>query len=175
MSSNGNGFVKSFTEHCLIIGLCNVRADLNYQQGLNRMFSRQTRWDFYWPALAHIGEQAVLNKEIYAQGSDVLDDGKIVDDLVFGYQERYAEYRYKPSIITGKFRSTYAQSLDIWHLAQEFETLPALDDSFIQDNPPVDRVIAVTGEPQLLLDCYFNFKCARPMPVYSVPGLIDHF
>lgn len=132
------------------------------------MFSRRTRWDYYWPALSHIGEQAVLNKEIYAQGTSA-------DEDVFGYQERYAEYRYKPSNITGKFRSNDAQSLDIWHLAQDFSALPTLSDSFIQDNPPVDRVIAVPSEPHLLLDAYFSLKTARPMPVYSVPGLIDHF
>lgn len=167
-SSSGHGFTKSFTEHCVIIGLVNVRADLNYQQGLNRMFSRRTRWDFYWPALSHIGEQAILNKEIYAQGTSV-------DDEVFGYQERYAEYRYKPSLITGQFRSTYAQSLDIWHLAQEFSSLPTLNATFITDNPPLDRVIATPDEPHFLFDSYFNLITARPMPTYSVPGLIDHF
>lgn len=168
---NQHGFKKSFTEHCLIIGLVSVRADLNYQQGLNRMFSRQTRWDFYWPALAHIGEQAVLNKEIYAQGSANLS----ADEAVFGYQERFAEYRYKPSVITGQFRSSFAQSLDTWHLAQDFASLPTLGPTFIEENPPVSRVIAVPTEPQILFDSYFKLTCARPMPVYSVPGLIDHF
>lgn len=170
VSSSGHGFTKSFTEHSVIIGLVSVRADLNYQQGLNRMFSRRTRWDYFWPSLAHLGEQAVLNKEIYAVGS-----GGSTDDQVFGYQERFAEYRYKPSVITGQFRSSYAQSLDIWHLAQDFTALPVLNDSFIQDNPPIDRVIAVPTEPHFLLDTYFNLRCARPMPTYSVPGLIDHF
>lgn len=171
-----HGFNKGFVEHGYIIGLANVRADLNYQQGLNRMWSRQTRFDFYWPALAHLGEQAVLNKEIFAQGSGVTgDDGEPVDDAVFGYQERYAEYRYKPSIITGKFRSTYAQSLDVWHLAQKFDSLPTLSAQWIEDNPPIDRVIAVQDEPQFLLDAYFKLKCTRPMPLYGVPGLIDHF
>jgi len=168
---NSHGFTKSFTEHSIIIGLINVRADLNYQQGLSRMFSRSTRWDFYWPALSHIGEQAVLNKEIYAQGSA----DPIVDENVFGYQERFAEYRYKPSIITGQFRSNFAQSLDSWHLAQDFENLPTLNQTFIEENPPVERVIAVPSEPEFLFDSYFHLKCARPMPVYSVPGLIDHF
>lgn len=163
-----NGFVKSFVEHGYIIGLVNVRADLNYQQGLNRMWSRKTRYDFYWPTLAHLGEQAVLNKEIYAQADDD-------DEGVFGYQERWAEYRYKPNMITGKFRSTYAQPLDIWHLAQKFDSLPVLGNEFIQDNPPIDRVIAVPSEPEFLLDVYFKEKWVRPMPVYSVPGLIDHF
>ena len=164
----GHGFSKSFTEHCVIIGLINVYADLTYQQGLNRMFSRQDRWDYYWPALAHIGEQAVLNKEIYA-------DGSANDDAVFGYQERFAEYRYKPSMITGQMRSNYATSLDVWHLAQDFASLPALNATFIEENPPIDRVIAVPSEPHILLDAYFDLKCARPMPTYSVPGLIDHF
>lgn len=171
-----HGFSKSFTEHGYIIGLVNVRADLNYQQGLNRMWSRQTRWDFYWPALAHLGEQAVLNKEIYAQGPAVVDDdGDAVDEKVFGYQERFAEYRYRPSIITGKFRSTYAQSLDVWHLAQKFDSLPTLSAEWIEDNPPISRVIAVQDEPQFLLDSYFKLRCTRPMPLYGVPGLIDHF
>ena len=167
-SSKIHGFTKSFVEHGYIIGLVNVRADLTYQQGLQRLWSRQTRFDFYWPALAHLGEQAVLNKEIYAQGT-------AADDDVFGYQERYAEYRYYPSLITGKFRSTYAQPLDMWHLSQKFDSLPTLSAQFIEDNPPVSRVIAVQDEPQFLLDTYFNLNCVRPMPVYSVPGLVDHF
>jgi len=168
MTLNNNGFTKSFTEHCLIIGIVSVRADLTYQQGLNRMFSRQTRYDFYWPALSHIGEQAILNKEIYAQGT-------IADDDVFGYQERYAEYRYKPSLITGLFRSTAPTSLDVWHLAQDFATLPVLDKTFIEEDPPIDRVIAVQDEPHFLFDAYFRLNCARPMPLYGVPGMIDHF
>ncbi|MDO3651297.1 major capsid protein, partial [Nocardia mangyaensis] len=167
-SAHGHGFVKSFTEHCVIIGLVSVRADMTYQQGLNKMFTRQTRHDFFWPSLAHLGEQTVLNREIYAQGSSV-------DDEVFGYQERYAEYRYKPSVVTGKMRSQDAQSLDIWHLAQDFGSLPTLSPEFIVENPPVSRVVAVQDEPQFLFDSYFNLKCTRPMPVYSVPGLIDHF
>lgn len=167
----GHGFSKSFTEHSIIIGLCCVRADLTYQQGLNRMWSRKTRYEFYWPALSHLGEQAVLNKELYAQGTAAPG----IDDGVFGYQERYAEYRYKPSRITGEFRSSFAQSLDIWHLAQDFSALPVLGPTFIEDNPPIDRVIAVTDEPHFLFDSYIQMKCARPMPVYGVPGLIDHF
>nr|QJB19200.1 MAG: major capsid protein [Microvirus sp.] len=163
-----HGFTKSFTEHCVIIGLVNVRADLNYQQGMRRMFSRQTRFDFYWPALANIGEQSVLNKEIYHQGT-------AADDEVFGYQERWSEYRYFPSQITGRFRSTAAQPLDYWHLAQEFLALPTLNSQFITENPPIDRVIAVQQEPHFIFDSYFSLKCARPMPVYSVPGMIDHF
>lgn len=167
-NGRGNGFSKSFTEHGWIIGLVNVRADLTYQQGINRMWTRSTKFDMYWPTFAFLGEQAVLNKEIYAQGTED-------DDKVFGYQERYAEYRYAPSQITGKFRSTYAQSLDSWHLAQKFENLPKLNSEFIVDNPPVDRVVAVPSEPQFLLDAWFNLNCVRPMPVYGVPGLMDHF
>ncbi|WNK13302.1 MAG: major capsid protein [Microvirus sp.] len=167
--ARNHGFSSSFTEHCVIIGLVAVRADLNYQQGLNRMWSRKTRFDYYWPALAHIGEQAVLRKEIYATG--VPAD----DDKVFGYQERYAEYRYKPNSITHLFRSSAPQSLDTWHLAQEFATPPTLSPEFIVENPPMDRVLAVPGEPDVIFDSFFRMRCARPMPVYGVPGLIDHF
>lgn len=163
-----HGFSKSFVEHGYIIGLVNVRADLSYQQGVNRMWSRKSRFDFYFPVLAHLGEQAILNKEIYAQGN-------AADDQVFGYQERFAEYRYSPSVITGKMRSTDPQTLDIWHLAQKFDSLPTLSSQFIQDNPPVSRVVAVQSEPQFILDAWFDLKCIRPMPVYSVPGLVDHF
>lgn len=163
-----HGFSKSFVEHGYIIGLVNVRADLSYQQGVNRMWSRKSRLDFYFPVLAHLGEQAILNKEIYAQGT-------AADDQVFGYQERFAEYRYSPSVITGKMRSTDPQTLDIWHLAQKFDNLPTLSSQFIQDNPPVSRVVAVQSEPQFILDAWFDLKCIRPMPVYSVPGLVDHF
>lgn len=163
-----HGFSKSFVEHGYIIGLVNVRADLSYQQGLNRMWSRRQRLDFYFPALAHLGEQAIMNKEIYAQGNDQ-------DDQVFGYQERYAEMRYYPSQITGKMRSTFAQPLDIWHLAQKFDNLPTLSSQFIQDNPPLKRVLANQAEPEFLLDSWINLKSIRPMPVYSVPGLVDHF
>lgn len=170
-SLSGHGFTKSFTEHSIIIGLVSVRADLNYQQGLNRMWSRLTKLDYYWPALSHIGEQAILNKEIYAQGTA----NPTEDAAAFGYQERYAEYRYKPSLITGQMRSNFAQSLDTWHLAQEFASLPALNAAFIVDDPPIERVIAVPSEPHFIYDSYFKLRCARPMPVYGVPGLIDHF
>ncbi|QXP08369.1 MAG: major capsid protein [Arizlama microvirus] len=166
--ASGHGFTKSFTEHTIIIGMAAVRADLNYQQGLNRMWSRKTKFDLYWPALSHIGEQAVLNKEIYTQGTSV-------DDEAFGYQERFAEYRYKPSQITGVMRSQAPQSLDTWHLAQDFASLPALNAAFIEDRPPMERVLAVTDEPQFIMDGYFKLRCARPMPTYGVPGLIDHF
>lgn len=167
-TSAKHGFTKSFVEHGIIIGLLNVRADLTYQQGIPRMFSRRTRFDFYWPVLAHLGEQAILNKEIYAQGT-------AVDNDVFGYQERYAEYRYFPSMITGKLRSTDPQSLDVWHLSQKFDNLPTLSAQFIEDNPPVSRILAVQNEPQFIIDSFIEMKCARPMPVYGVPGLVDHF
>lgn len=164
----GHGFSKSFVEHGVIIGMACVFADLTYQQGMNRMWSRRDRWDFYWPALAHLGEQAVLNEEIYTQGTSA-------DKDVFGYQERYAEYRYKPSQITGKMRSNASGSLDVWHLSQDFSSVPVLNASFIEENPPIDRVVALPTEPDLLFDWYFDMKCTRPMPTYSVPGLIDHF
>ena len=167
-SSSGHGFTKSFTEHCIIIGLISARADLNYQQGLDRKFSRLNREEFYWPSLAHLGEQAVLNKEIYC-------DGTAEDDKVFGYQERFAEYRYAPNKITGLMRSSATESLDYWHLAQDFDSCPVLNDEFIQEDPPMERVLAVTDQPEFILDVHFNIKCARPMPMYSIPGLIDHF
>jgi len=170
-SSTTHGFNKSFTEHCVIIGLISIRADLNYQQGLDRMWSRRTRFDFYWPSLAHLGEQAIKNKEIFAQGA--VDAA--ADEATFGYQERYAEYRYKPSKITGIMRSSASADLDVWHLAQDFEDLPLLNSTFIEENPPIDRVIAVPGQPQFLLDCFFKFRCARPMPMYGVPGNVDRF
>jgi len=164
VSAVNHGFTKSFTEHTIIIGLANIRADLTYQQGLNRMWSRQTRFDHYWPELATIGEQEVLQKEINVSGVPV------EDDTVWGYQERFAEYRYKPSLITGKFRSSDPQSLDIWHLSQDLVN-PQLNADFIIDNPPIDRVVATPDEPQFKLDSYFNLKCARPMPMYGIPGL----
>ena len=166
---SNHSFTKSFTEHCIIIGLVSVRADLNYSQGLNRMFSRRTRFDFYFPALSHIGEQAVLNKEIF---SDTTDD---LNDEVWGFAERWAEYRYKPSLITGLMRSDHPQSLDVWHLAQDFDPRPELGSEYIEDNPPIERVIAVPSEPHFLFDGYFRISHARPLPSYSVPGLIDHF
>ena len=165
---HNHGFTKSFTEHCTIIGLINVRADLTYQQGLNRMWSRQTRYDFYWPALSQIGEQSILNKEIWA-------DGTANDETVFGYQERYAEYRYKPSTITGLFRSNATATLDAWHLSQDFASVPTLNSTFIEDTPPIDRVIAVPAEPHFLFDGYFDMRCARPMPLFGVPGNMDRF
>lgn len=166
VSGSGHGFTRSFTEHTIIIGLAAVRADLTYQRGLERSWSRQTRFDFYWPELATIGEQTIKQREIFASG--VLAE----DETVFGYQERYAEYRYKPSLITGKFRSTDPQSLDFWHLSQDFQNAPVLGEAFITDNPPIDRVIATPDEPQFKMDAYHQLTCARPMPMYGVPGLM---
>ena len=163
-----HAFTKSFSEFGYVIGLINVRADLTYQQGVNKMWLRSDVLDFYWPSFAHLGEQAIQNIEIYCQGND--DDKK-----VFGYQERYAEYRYKPSLITGQFRSTYKEPLDIWHLSQKFATLPTLSDEFIQDHPPISRVVAVPSYPHFLLDVKFNLKCIRPMPMFGIPGMMGHF
>lgn len=164
----GHSFSKSFTEHGYIIGLINVRADLTYQQGINRMWKRRQKYDLYWPALAHIGEQSVRADEIYSSGSGG-------DSGIFGYQERFAEYRYKPSQITGQFRSNHTASLDVWHLSQDFGSRPVLNAAFIEEDPPIDRIIAVPTEPHFLFDAYFKYRCARPMPLYGVPGLIDHF
>jgi len=169
--AHGHGFSTSFTEHGVILGLISVRSDLTYQQGLHRMWSRKTRYDFYFPAFAALGEQAVLNKEIYC-------DGSANDDNVFGYQERWAEYRYKPSQITSLFRSTAASTIDGWHLAQNFGALPELNASFIEENVPMERVLAVgaaAAGQHFILDAFFDNKVARPMPLYSVPGLTDHF
>ncbi len=165
---HNHGFVKSFTEHCVLIGLVSVRADLTYQQGLNRMYKRQTRYDYYWPSLSHIGEQTILDGEILAVGT-------ADDNLIFGYQERYAEYRYKPSQISGIFRSAATGTLDAWHLSQDFASTPTLNATFIIETPPFDRVIATPAEPHFLFDSYFSLRCARPMPLFGVPGLIDHF
>lgn len=179
ISDRHHGFSKSFTEHGVIIGLVNVRTDLTYSQGLRRMFSRRTRLDFYWPALSHLGEQAVLNREIYAQGKGVTDaNNNIVDENVFGYQERWAEMRYFPSLITGLFRPRLNNGLASWHFSQFFGGLPSLNQLFIQDTASIDsinRAIAVPSEPQVIFDAYINVRCARPMPLYSVPGLVDHF
>lgn len=168
VQDNRIGFSKSFVEHGVIIGLANVRADLTYQQGLNRMLTRRTKYDYYWPALAHLGEMPVKVRELYWTNT-------ASDNEIFGYQEVWAEYRYHPSRISGLLRSTAIAPLDMWHLAQKFTSKPVLNASFITDNPPIDRVVAVQNQPHFVMDTYFDLKCARPMPVYSVPGLIDHF
>lgn len=168
---NRSGFSQSFTEHGILLGLVNVRADLSYQQGLRKMWSRSTRYDFYFPAFAMLGEQSVLSKEIYATG-------EAGDADVFGYQERWSEYRYHPAQITGLFRSTSAGTIDPWHLAQDFASRPTLDTTFIADTPPLDRIIAIgtaANGQQIIFDSFTKIKAARPLPLYSVPGLIDHF
>lgn len=164
-----HGFTKSFVEHGYVIGFVCARADLTYQQGINKMWLRSTVYDFYWPTFAHLSEQAIELREIYAQGS-------AADTTVFGYQERYAEYRYKPSQITGKFRSSVTGgTLDKWHLSQFFKTAPTLNEEFIVENPPIERIIAVTDEPEFLLDIGFRYTTVRPMPMFGTPGLVDHF
>ena len=164
-----HGFTKSFVEHGYIIGFVCARADLTYQQGINKMWLRSTVYDFYWPTFAHLGEQAIELREIYAQGSED-------DTTVFGYQERYAEYRYKPSQITGKFRSSITGgTLDKWHLSQFFKTAPTLNEEFIVENPPIERIVAVPSEPEFLLDIGFRYTTVRPMPMFGTPGLVDHF
>nr|WNN13448.1 MAG: major capsid protein [Microviridae sp.] len=163
-------FKKSFVEHGFVIGVMVARYNHTYQQGLERFWSRKSRFDYYWPVFANIGEMAILNKEIYAQGTEK-------DDEVFGYQEAWADYRYKPSRCTGEMRSTAAQSLDIWHLGDDYSSLPALSSEWIvEDSNVIDRVIAVSQQNanQLWADIYIKNKCTRPMPLYSIPGLIDH-
>lgn len=169
-SDRNDDFIKSFTEHGYVIGLMVARYDHTYQQGLDRLWSRKDRFDFYWPVFANIGEQAVLNKEIYAQGN-------AQDDEVFGYQEAWGDYRFKPNRVTGEMRSQYKASLDVWHLADDYSSLPTLSDSWIrEDQKNVDRVLAITSEVsnQLFADIYVRNRSTRPMPVYSIPGLIDH-
>lgn len=164
-----HGFTKSFVEHGYIIGFVCARADLTYQQGINKMWLRSTVYDFYWPTFAHLGEQAIELREIYAQGTET-------DTTVFGYQERYAEYRYKPSQITGKFRSSVTGgNLDVWHLSQFFSNAPTLNEEFITENPPIKRIVAVQDEPEFLLDIGFRYTTVRPMPMFGTPGLVDHF
>lgn len=161
---------KSFVEHGFIIGVMVARYDHTYQQGLERFWSRKDRFDYYWPVFANIGEQAVLNKEIYAQGTSE-------DDEVFGYQEAWADYRYKPSRVTGEMRSSASQSLDIWHLADDYSARPSLSDSWIrEDSSTVNRVLAVSeaNSNQLWCDIFVKNRAVRPMPLYSIPGLIDH-
>lgn len=163
-------FTKSFTEHGFIIGLACVRTDHTYQQGIERMWSRKGRFDFYWPSLANIGEQAILNKEIYAQGTDA-------DEEAFGYQEAWGDYRYKPNRVSGAFRSNYETTLDAWHYADYYESQPILGSTWIDETREnVNRTIAVQDEleDQFIADFYFKNTMVRPMPLYSIPGLIDH-
>lgn len=165
---NKSMFTKSFTEHGFIMGLAVVRTDQTYQQGIERMWSRTGRYDYYWPVLANIGEQAILNKEIYAQGN-------AKDNEAFGYQEAWADYRYKPSKVTGLFRSNAQQSLDAWHYAQDYDALPTLSTAWMeQGEAEMKRTLAVQSQPDFIADFYFMNKTTRCMPVYSIPGLIDH-
>lgn len=169
-SDTHHDFKKSFVEHGFVIGVMAARYDHTYQQGLERFWSRKDRFDYYWPVFANIGEQAVKNQEIYAQGSSA-------DEEVFGYQEAWADYRYKPNHVTGEMRSQYAQSLDVWHLADDYAQLPALSDAWIrEDKSNIDRVIAVSSavSHQFFADIYIENRSTRPMPMYSIPGLIDH-
>ena len=167
--SDTHGFTYSAVEHGVLMGLVNLRGDITYSQGIERYWSKSTRYDFYYPVLSMIGEQSVLNKEIYAPHA--------TPEGVFGYQERYAEYRYKPSRITGLFAVDASSSLSAWHLSEDFTSDPALGDTFIQANTavPLDRAIAINTEPHLIFDAYFNMQCARPMPLHGVPGYLDHF
>lgn len=163
-------FTKSFVEHGFLIGLMVARYDHSYQQGLERFWSRKDRFDYYWPVFANIGEQAVKNREIFAQGT-------AEDEEVFGYQEAWADYRYRPSRVTGEMRSQYAQSLDVWHLADDYDSLPSLSDEWIrEDFSTVNRVLAVSDNvsAQLFCDIFIRCLATRPMPLYSIPGLIDH-
>lgn len=162
------GFTKSFVEHGYIIGLISARADLRYQDGTDRMWYNSTRLDLYWPEFANLGEQAVLEREILTSGST----GPSTDTDVFGYQEAWAHYRYKNSKITGLFRTNATGTLDSWHLAQDLSAGVSLNSTFIVDNPPTTRVKATSGDPDFLMDCYHHLISARPMPLYSVPGLL---
>jgi len=175
-ASGGIGFTKSFTEHSVIIGLVCANADITYQQGLNKMWARQTRYDYYFPAMAHLGEQEVLTQEIYAQDEtvDTDVDGTPDNKEVWGYQERWSEYRYKPSYLSGRMRSGHGTPLDSWHLSEEFGSIPALNQTFIESTTPMDRVVAVPSEPDFTMDMFFDIVATRPMPTFSVPGLIDH-
>lgn len=161
-------FFKSFVEHGWIMGLLCVRADLTYQQGMHRSLTRSTRYDFYFPALANLAEQAVLNMEIYC-------DGSAADLTTFGFQERWSELRYGKSQITGRMRSNDPTSLDVWHLSEDFASLPLLNDGFIEQNTPIERVTAVTSEPHFKIDIVGSGNWVRPMPLYSVPGLMNRF
>lgn len=163
---------KSFVEHGYIIGLMCARYDHSYQQGLNVMWKRKSRFDFYWPALAHLGEKPVYDYEIFWK------DGNDITYETFGYQEAWAEYKYQPNYITGEMRSQYAQSLDFWHFADDYATVPQLSEEWIiEDKTNIDRCLAVSSRVsnQIFIDIMVKNKCTRPMPLYSIPGLIDHF
>lgn len=175
-ADSSKGFVKSFTEHGYVIGLCCARYKHSYQQGINRMWSRRTRFDYYWPVFANIGEQPILNKEIYQNYSlsKTNDLQQNENDEVFGYQEAWAEYRYIPNRVSGEMRSNYKQPLDAWHLADEYSSLPKLSSDWIEESHiTFDRVLAITSEvtAQLFMDIFLKIEATRPMPIYSIPGL----
>lgn len=170
-SDQGDSFTRSFTEHGIILGVCCIRYNHLYQQGIERLFSRRTKYDFYWPVFAHLSEQGIKNKELFAQGI-----GK--DEQVFGYQEAWADYRYAQDRISAQMRSNADGSLDVWHLADDYSSLPTLDGEWIQeDKKIVDRVLAVSSEiaDQFFADFYVKNYCTRVMPTFSIPGLIDHY
>ena len=171
------GFTKSFTEHGVVLGVISARADLTYQQGLDRLMKRSTRYDYLYPILQNIGDQAITVDELYCQDptQDTGSTGTPDNERVFAYQERYAELKYKKSSITGLFRSNCTASLESWHLSEEFSSLPGFNKAFIEQNTPVDRAIITTSEPHLIVDCYFNLQCARPMHLYSIPGMGNRF
>lgn len=178
INGSTRSIVHSFTEHCIVFALASIRTDLTFQQGLDRNYSRRSRFDYYLPTLANLGEQAVLNKEIFVQGSSVVDtNGDIIDEQVFGYQERWAEMRYKGNRISGYLKSDANLSLDVWHLGLDFSSLPSLNSSFIEENPPFNRVVAVTGAnaPEFICNFWFDEQWIRPMPVYSIPSMSSHF
>lgn len=172
VAADQHTFSYSATEHGVILGLIHVGANLTYQQGLHRLWTRQTRYDYYWPVFANLGEQAIRNDELYVQGTS----GGTADTTVFGYQERWSEYKYMQSRLTGLMKSTSANSFDAWHLAIKFTALPVLNSAFIQDTPPLSRVLAnqsAVASSQVLVDALFDLARTRPLPMYSTPGMMD--
>lgn len=165
---NGSMFTKSFEEHGFVIGVCCIRHDHTYQQGLERMWSRKTNLDFYYPVFANLGEQAILKKELYLTGTDT-------DEQAFGYQEAWAEYRMKPNRISGKFRSNATGTLDSWHYGDNYTTTPSLSQAWMKEgDSEIQRTLAVNNEPQFIMDTIIDNTSVRPMPMYSIPGLVDH-
>ena len=164
------GFTYSSTEHQVLIGFISARTDLSYQQGISRMWSRNTKYDFYWPEFAHLGEQGIKQMELIAKSNDDANNEKN-----FGYQERFAEYKYRQSTIAGALRSNYPQTLDSWHWAQEFDPDVVLGSAFITEDPPIGRTVAVPSEKDFICDTFLHLRCTRPMPVNAIPGMMDHF
>lgn len=165
---NGSMFTKSFEEHGYVIGVCCIRHDHTYQQGLERMWSRKTNLDFYYPVFANLGEQAILKKELYLTGTDT-------DEQAFGYQEAWAEYRMKPNRISGKFRSNAEGTLDSWHYGDNYKETPSLSQAWMKEgDSEIQRTLAKDNEPQFIIDTVIDNTSVRPMPMYSIPGLVDH-